>query len=90
MPIVEFAPPGVDCLRLVRSEAIESEREATLPDLPVDVGIADLGDRMFWIELCGTESVMEVDPAVAVAAWRSKIDNCARYMMLHFDERPRR
>jgi DNA-binding GntR family transcriptional regulator len=30
------------------------------------------------------------DPEAAVAAWRSKIDNCIRYMMAHLDERPSR
>jgi DNA-binding GntR family transcriptional regulator/transposase len=30
------------------------------------------------------------DPEAAVAAWRHKIDNCARYMMQHVEERPRR
>ena len=36
------------------------------------------------------DAIRARDPDAAVAAWRSKIDNCARYMMLHLDERPRR
>jgi hypothetical protein len=65
LPIVEFARRRVDCLRLVRDAATDSERDAMELDLPVGVGVADLGDRMFWIGLCGTESVVEVDPTVA-------------------------
>jgi DNA-binding GntR family transcriptional regulator len=35
------------------------------------------------------DAIRARDPDAAVAAWRSKTDNCARYMMLHLDERPR-
>ncbi|MGJ6127205.1 hypothetical protein QN239_31980 [Mycolicibacterium sp. Y3] len=61
----EFARRQVDCLRLVRNAATELERDALELDLPVGVGVADLGERMYWIELCGTEAVIELDPAVA-------------------------
>lgn len=67
LPIVEFARRRVDCLRLVRSAATDSECDAMELDLPVGVGVADLGDRMFWIELCGTESVVEIESAVAAS-----------------------
>ena len=36
------------------------------------------------------DAIRAHDPDAAVAAWRSKTDNCARYMMQHLDERPRR
>jgi DNA-binding GntR family transcriptional regulator/transposase len=36
------------------------------------------------------DAIRAHDPGAAVAAWRSKIDNCARYMMEHFDKRSRR
>jgi hypothetical protein len=65
LPTAEFARRRVDCLRLVRGAATETERDAMELDLPVGVGIANLGDRIFWIELCGTESAIEVAPAVA-------------------------
>ena len=65
LSIGEFARRRVDCLRLARDAATESEREAMELDLPVGVGVADLGERMYWIELCGTEAIIEVDPAVA-------------------------
>lgn len=67
LPIVEFARRRVDCLRLVREAATDSERDAMELDLPVGVGVADLGDRMFWIELCGTESVVEIEQSVAAS-----------------------
>ncbi len=65
LPIGEFARRRLDCLRLVRNAATEAEREAMELDLPVGIGTADLGERLYWIELCGTEAVVEVDPAVA-------------------------
>ena len=34
------------------------------------------------------DAIRARDPDAAVAAWRSKIDNCVRYMMMHL--RPRR
>jgi DNA-binding GntR family transcriptional regulator/transposase len=36
------------------------------------------------------ETIRDNDPDAAVAAWRGKIDNCVRYMVLHLDGRPRR
>jgi DNA-binding GntR family transcriptional regulator len=33
------------------------------------------------------DAILARDPDAAVAAWRSKTDNCARYMMLHLAER---
>ena len=36
------------------------------------------------------DAIRAHDPDAAVAAWRSKTDNCARYMMQHLNERPRR
>jgi DNA-binding GntR family transcriptional regulator/transposase len=35
------------------------------------------------------EAIRARDPDAAVAAWRSKIDKAARFMMLHLDEQPR-
>ena len=35
------------------------------------------------------DAIRAHDPDAAVAAWRSKTDNCVRYMMQHLDERPR-
>jgi hypothetical protein len=65
LPMREFARRQVDCLRLVRNVATELERDAMELDLPVGIGVADLGDRMYWIELCGTEAVIVIDPTVA-------------------------
>jgi DNA-binding GntR family transcriptional regulator/transposase len=36
------------------------------------------------------DAIRAHDADAAVAAWRSKIDNCVRYMVLHLDGRPRR
>jgi DNA-binding GntR family transcriptional regulator/transposase len=36
------------------------------------------------------DAIRDRDPDAAVAAWRRKIDNCVRYMVLHLDGRPRR
>jgi DNA-binding GntR family transcriptional regulator len=36
------------------------------------------------------DAIRARDPDAAVVAWRSKIDNCVSYMMLHADERHRR
>jgi DNA-binding GntR family transcriptional regulator len=35
------------------------------------------------------DTIRAHDADAAVAAWRSKIDNCARYMVLQLAERPR-
>lgn len=75
LPIDEFARRRLDCLRLVRDAATQAEREAMELDLPVGIGIADLGDRLYWIELCGTEAVIQIDPAVA-----AQISRADRYL----------
>jgi DNA-binding GntR family transcriptional regulator len=36
------------------------------------------------------DAIRDRDPDAAVAAWRSKIDNCVRYMMPLIDDQPRR
>ena len=65
LPVGEFARRRVDCLRLVRDAATEQERDAMELDLPVGVAVADLAERMYWIELCGTEAAIEMNPDVA-------------------------
>jgi DNA-binding FadR family transcriptional regulator len=35
------------------------------------------------------DAIRARDPDTAVAAWRSKIDKAARFMMLHLSEQPR-
>jgi hypothetical protein len=71
LPIGEFARRRLDCLRLVRNAATEAEREAMELDLPVGIGTADLGERLYWIELCGTEAIIEVAPPVAAQISRT-------------------
>jgi hypothetical protein len=65
LSVGEFMRRRVDCLRLVRASATEQERDAMELDLPVGVAVADLGERMYWIELCGTEAAIEIKPDVA-------------------------
>jgi hypothetical protein len=75
LPIGEFARRRMDCLRLVRKAATDTEREAMELDLPVGIATADLGSLLYWIEFCGTEAVIEVDPAVA-----GEINNADPYL----------
>ena len=51
-------------------------------EYPVDEIVAD-DSRIL-------DTINAHDVEGAVAAWRSKTDNCARYMMGHIDQRPRR